>query len=231
MVRKVKQILKRLFFRPVLLRQEVLLRLALQENGLNPNELQISVDHDKGKSLVNGVLLDIKYPDSFYLKATSLLTTKKTISFYFNGYVDKAGGREKLLEPFRYDMRSKIILSTEGRIDKLKGQFNVNYYRDLSQSIYGLCPHQLNWPGSTADLWTYRFIECCFSGSIPLLFKETPLGDKFTRGFIFYWNSDKLDLSLSQKELGEIIKHNSALARKRFCLSEDEIKAIIESNQ
>ena len=77
-------IIVKLFNKPII-KQEILLRLALMEEGVDLSSVKIKCYHDIGLSTVNGIEFGIKYPTSFYLKATKLARQKRTIDFYFNG--------------------------------------------------------------------------------------------------------------------------------------------------
>jgi len=210
-------------------KQELLLIKALKEKGINRNGLKIECDHDLGLNYVNGIEFGIKYPDSFFFRAVELTSKSKKVDFYFNGYVNKSGGRDILLEPFRSLPRSSIIASSEGRADKTKDIFNLDYFESLAQAKFGLCPHQLDWPGSKEHLWTYRFIEACFVGCIPVSFRATPLGENFTKDYYYVYDDEVLDNFSST-----VVKYgykeglaNQALAKKQFCFTDAEIERII----
>ena len=134
--------------------------------------------------------MGIKYPDSFYERAKQIIPDEKKIGFYFNGFMTPKGERKKMLAPFEKFKDSLIISSEDGRIQDSKDKFNESYFSDFAKSKFGLCPHQANWPGSKEHMWTYRFIESCIVGAIPVVFEETPLGEKFTKGFYVLKDSD-----------------------------------------
>ncbi len=209
-------------------KQELLLRLALKEKGFILSKLQIKCNHDLGLNYVNGIELGIKYPDSFYNKATKLIPKSKSINLYFNGYMNESGKRSVMLEPFMSLLNTVIISSNEGRIESKKDVFNDEYFNQFAKSKYGLCPHQADWPGTKESMWTYRFIESCFVEAIPVLFKKSPLGEKFIRGFYFLWDVDfensKEDIILEYKL--DIAQKNRLLAKERFCLTEKECSKI-----
>jgi len=175
--------LKKILGKPAL-KQEELLRMALWEEGIRKAKLEI--DHINGINVVNGVELPIIYPASFFGKVSALNQSKK-YDFYFNGYMPESGGRKELLAPF-FDKKSKIISSDVGRKPDSKTKFNLDYFQGLAQSKYGLCPHQKDFKGIKDTMWTYRFIECCMVKSIPVIFKETPLGSKFLEGFSYLYD-------------------------------------------
>ena len=166
-----------------ILKQEILLKKALIEEGIDLSTVKILCYHDIGVSKVNGINFGIKYPKSIFNKVSNLITKKKKYDFYFNGNTNDSGNRKILLKPFKNLEKSLIISSNDGRKLKNKGKFNLDYFINFAQSKYGLCPHQMDWVSSFDNMWTYRFIESCFAGAIPVLFKETPLGKKFIDKF------------------------------------------------
>lgn len=212
-------------------KQELLLRLALEERYFNTNELTISCDHILGKNYVNGIELGIKYPDSFYYEAFKLIPKEKTLNYYFNGFINESGKREELLKPFMSMPKSKIISSKTGRVQRKKDKFNRSYYAELAKAKFGLCPHHVDWIGNRDYMWTYRFIEACFVESIPILFERAPLGKKFINGFNYLWDnqiiSDIAPYALTFDRA--ISKRNRELAKKRFCLTEEECEQISQT--
>lgn len=213
------------------MKQELLLRLALKEKGFNIKKMKIKCDHDLGLNIVNGIKLGIKYPDSFYLKAKKLIPENKPYSFYFNGNMSDSGLRAIMMQPFIKLPNTKVISSDEGRIQRLKDQFNHDYFAEFAKAKFGLCPHQADWPGNKQEMWTYRFIESCFVEAIPVIFKQTPLGDKFINGFYYLWD---IEIELSEEKIipeykQYLAQKNRVLAKDRFCLTENECKQIRNS--
>lgn len=209
-----------------ILKQEAMLRLALKEAGLNHKKLNIKIDHINGVNIVNGIKLPIIYPASFFDNVRELQNTNKTIMYYFNGDMSPAGGRVNMLRPF-LDKKSKIIQSDYGRSMFTKNKFNHIYYSELSSSCFGLCPHQKDFIGNDNTMWTYRFIECCMVRTIPVLFKETPLGNKFIDGFHFLWDEEVLNGDASYDK--DKADQNFALCVDRFSLSQQIINRISKS--
>lgn len=220
-----------LFF-PHVLRQEVLLKKALKEHGINPNKLRIVIDHDKGKNWINDLEFGIKYPDSHLTKIESTLNIDKSITFYFNGFMGDDEGRRSLLKPFEAVPKALIISSSHGRKRRLKGEVNLEYYAGLGKSKFGLCPHQLDWPGSWSHMWTYRFIDCVIAGSVPVLFRKTPLAESFVSGFNFYWDDEILDKyrNVGNNEILSQAGSNLERAKERFFFTPAELQSIRESN-
>ena len=202
------------------LKQEALLRKALREKGIKDTLLDIKVDHMLGTNSISGIETGIIYPDSFYIKSQQLIQSKD-YDFYFNGNMDENGGRKKLLEPFANHPNAKLIESNFGRFSFFKSFYNKSYYKGLARSKFGLCPHQTNWPGPKDRMWTYRFIECCFVGTLPVVFNTTPLGSSFIEGFEYF--TDDYLLGRDPGEEFDYIKVaiNRELAKKRFLLSDD----------
>lgn len=208
------------------MKQELLVRLALKEKGFNLRKIKISIDHDLGLNYINGVKLGVKYPDSFFEKATELGNSKKFVNYYFNGNMSDSGGRKKMLEPFAKMPNSVIVESNDGRIEEKKDKFNNEYFQGLANAMFGLCPHQADWQGTQDALWTYRFIECCFVKTIPVLFKEAPLSIKFTEGFNKLWAHEILSSDEIKAYNGKHAEENNKLAKQRFCLTSEECKQI-----
>lgn len=207
-------------FKGSMLKQEALLRKALREKGINDSLLDIKIDHMLGTNSISGIETGIIYPDSFYYKS-QMLTVDKEYDFYFNGNMDDNGGRRKLLEPFTNLPKSKLVKSNFGRLWFFKSIYNKSYYKGLAKSKFGLCPHQLDWPGPKDNMWTYRFIECCFVGTLPVIFNATPLGSSFIEGFEYFTDDYLLNRSPEEEFDYNKIAINKKLAKKRFLLSED----------
>ena len=219
------------FYGKPVYKQEILLRLAIKERGLDPNKLIIYCDHQKGHNYVNGIKLNIKYPIEFFNLSHNLIPEIKTLSFYFNGNMSEKGKRKEMLKPFIGYPNSLIIESGEGRVQKNKGEFNEQYFKNFALSKFGLCPHQADWPGPIRYNWTYRFIEACMVNSIPVLFNKAPLGELFTNGFYFYNEEDFISMqhnnipSYTKKEA----QHNRNKAIENFTISMEEYQMIKDS--
>lgn len=164
-----------------ILKQEAILRLALREEGVSDRLLKIEIDHVNGYNYINNIQIPIIYPRSFFTKSEEL-EQEKHIDFYFNGNMSDSGERKLMLKPF-LSLNSLIQESNFGRLPSKKTVYNYDYFRGLSSSKFGLCPHQKDFLGHPDTMWTYRFIESCMCKAIPLVFVETPLGKNFTDGF------------------------------------------------
>lgn len=212
-------------------KQELLLRLALKEKNINLNNLEIKCDHILGLNYVNGIQLSIKYPDSFYYKAKSLIPDKKGINYFFNGNMSESGKRQEMLNPFKNLYGSEIVSSNEGRIQRNKDKFNEEYFRSFANAKFGLCPNQADWDGDKESMWTYRFIESCFVEAIPIIFINAPLGKKFTKDIIYYTDYEIISkekfTDLNNPIYNEnIAKKNSELAKKYYCLTDEECELL-----
>jgi len=202
--------------------QRRLLELALEEVGLHSQKLKITIDHINGRANVSGVEVGIVYPRQFFANAVNL-PGEKMRDYYFNGAMPESGGRKQMLQPYVDRAESLIVSSIEGRNNRKKGQFNTDYYSGLRASRFTLCPHQADWPGPKETMWTYRFVEACIAKSIPIVFRETPLGDQFVNGFHFLWDDKEphvYDEALAIK--------NRRLALERFTLSAEQHSAILD---
>ncbi|MBA3026792.1 MAG: hypothetical protein FP820_10390 [Sulfurimonas sp.] len=221
----IKQIKKKIytFLGFNLLKQEAMLRLALKEEGLDYKDFDIEIDHINGINYINGIELPIIYPKSFFNKAKKMHTVKKILTYYFNGNMSDGGGRKEMLLKFSTP-NSKLIESDYGRSKFTKNKFNNVYYSELATAKFGLCPHQKDFKGNQETMWTYRFIECCMVLTIPVVFKETPLGSKFTNGF-YYIDDDE---ALENKNLYDTEKalKNFELSLEKFTLSHNLIQKL-----
>jgi len=203
--------------------QYQLLELALKEVGVT--DANIEVDHIKGLNRVNGIILELKYPDSF-LDHIKLLSQKKIYNYVFKGTtkVDAASlNRNELLEKFNHP-KNKVISTSKGIKRKNKTEFDKEYYQLLANSRYSLCP---NWGGIHWDhqyAWTYRFIEATFCKSIPIVFDETPLGTNNTKDIIYFSNNNLS--TLKDKEYNNIVEQNYIKAIKHWTLQDSEVKLI-----
>ena len=56
------------------LKQTIMLKLALDEAGIDPNKCKISIDHDKGRSYVNNIELPIIFPKQWFEYTKNLHT-------------------------------------------------------------------------------------------------------------------------------------------------------------
>lgn len=201
-----------------LLKQEAMLRLALKEEGIDYRNLTIKIDHINGINFINGIELPIIYPKSFFQKAKKFHTPEKVLTYYFNGNMSDSGGRKKMLSKFLIP-DSKIVESDYGRLTFAKNKFNKTYYSELATSKFGLCPHQKDFVGNQETMWTYRFIECCMVLTIPVVFKETPLGEKFLNGF-YYLNDEEVLLDNVLYDHEQALR-NFRLSLQKFTLSQD----------
>ena len=221
-----KQFLKKLFGLETVFKQELLLKMAIDELGFNHKNFKISVDHKKGKNFINDYEFGIVYPVSFFKQIIDLNPTKsKDIDFYFNGYINKEGGRLMLLDFFIGKKNNLIIQSNDGRIKSKKDKFNRDYFEPFSRSKFGLCPNHTDWDGPKQYAWTYRFIESLMCNSIPILFEETPLSDQFTKGFFFYTINSKIkEVNFEYDPLKA--NANRELAIKKFTLTKEMINKL-----
>jgi hypothetical protein len=206
-----------------ILKQEAMFRLALKEEGLDYRNFDININHVDGLNIINGITLSIIYPKSFFNRAKILHANSKKYKFYFNGNMSNDGGRKEMLERFA-NLDTKIVESDYGRSPFTKNKFNKIYYKELSYSQFGLCPHQKDFVGNNDTMWTYRFIECCMVNAIPVTFNEAPLGKNFTNGFHFYSDDIffKEDVQFNKQKAFE----NYELARTKFTLNNEIVNKL-----
>lgn len=200
--------------------QYQLLELALREEGLI--DCDININHKTGFSIVNGLEVYLKYPKS-YLSKISELDQSKPINYSFKGglkFAESSIDRSEILKDYITDSNNQIIETYYGIKRKQKTEFDESYYQLLCNSKFSLCP---NWSGPQWDheyAWTYRFIESCFTKSIPIIFRSQPLGKTFTKDIFFYWNDEKHVFDNS------IVEDNYIKAIKYFTLSSFELEQI-----
>jgi len=185
------------------LKQTIMLKKALLEEGIDPNRCKIEIDHNLGCSYVNDVKVPIIFPRSHFEFAEKCHTSNKKFMFYFNGNAGKGDARKKLMHQFLERKDSKTIFNNDGRIVENKEHPNTVYFEEMSGSHFSLCPHQPKWRGDWEALWTYRYIESLMLKTMPVQFKETPLAKTFTEESIFRWDDDNFDKLPTQKELDE----------------------------
>jgi hypothetical protein len=153
-----------------------------------------------------------------------LLSHKKIYNYVFKGttvYERASLKREDFLYPYYVD-GNKIISTDIGLTRKNKAEFDSSFYQLMCNSYFCLSP---NWGGDLwdhKDAWTYRFIEAAFCKSIPIVFRETPLGKHFTNNIIFCWNDEKHSLT----NYNEIVEKNYEIACQRWTLQKEEIDQI-----
>lgn len=211
------------------LKQTIILNLALQEADIDPNSCEIVIDHDKGFSYVNDVKLPVIFPKQWFENTSKLHSNKKEYKFYFNGHIGERSSRKELMKSFLDREDCKIVWSNDGRDVKSKDKYNVDYFSGLSKSKYGLCPHQVDWPGNKDFLWTYRYIECLMSKVIPVIFRKTPLSDTFINDSYFVWDDDILKTEIEHDQ--EHLDYNYNFALSKFTLNETQIRTIKKSSK
>ncbi len=198
-----------------MLQQEALLHLAFAERALTFSTLRI--EHEAGVSIVDGRRLGIIYPDSFFTKSQELFELPKHAGYFFQGHISTLGRRRALFAAFRQRQKRKvdieIVETNYGRCAQNKGVWHASYFAKLARSQFGLCPHHQNYPNKGYALWTYRFIDCCLVGALPVLFRETPLCADFIKDFHVLWNDDA-----THAYNRNCAAHNRRLAEERFKL-------------
>lgn len=195
--------------RPQNYHQGALLRLALAERG---NKARPLIDHMNGRCKVGDVELGIVYPDSWFFRTKAYVTQPKNVRFLFIGATPPR--RMLMLSLFDDSHPGTMLISTDaGRDEAMKGEWDQTYYDRMGRAQFGLCPHHPGWPGPRDTLWTYRFIECCMVGAIPVQFRATPLAESFTDGFRYRWDDEAV-----YEYDPQAAAHNRALAETRWRL-------------
>jgi len=201
-----------------------LLKYALEEHNINIEDLNPDVDHRNGTIDLNGFNIGLKYPKS-YLDNIAELDKTQIYNFCFVGHFESFG-REESLRPFM-NKNSYIKHSEVGR-QKKKYDFDTHYYQIMCNSRFGLVPNHTDkkrpkkWQHPNA--WSYRFIETIISDTIPVLFRESPLGKNAIRGFKVLWNDS--NFNLDEKQYQRLLKRNKELALRKFFITDEEIAQI-----
>ncbi len=173
--------------------QGVFVRLALEERGRTG---KIEIDHMAGRNRVDGVEMGIIYPQRWFALTAPMLDWDKSDRFVFIGHAP--GPREDLLTAFskRHPGEARVVITSRARRRQRKAHrmarwgevWDQDYYEQMGRAQFGLCPHHPNWQGPWDRMWTYRFIECCLVGAVPVCFRATPLAPAFTEGIEFVWD-------------------------------------------
>lgn len=211
--------------------QEQLLVTALEEENITPNRIRI--DHRAGISIINQLQLGIKYPKSFLDNIGKLDHTKKYKYVFKGGFTTNNKSvtvkRSDILKDYIDKKKCKIVETKAGLKRKDKTTFDKDYYQLIASGKFSLCP---NWAGDWWDhdnAWTYRLIETCLTKSIPILFKEAPVGKNFIKDIKFFW-SDENHL-LSDIEYENIINYNYEKALQYWTLTYEEINILKNKGQ
>lgn len=200
-----------------------LLKQAIQEEGINFNSIDTNtkINHQFGWVEFNDTRIGLKYPKS-YIEQIDKLSKEKIYDFCFIGHFEDKG-RQELLEKYQ-SKNSYIKNSFNGRDPNIKYNFDLSYYSIISSTKYGLVPnHKGTWYNHDYA-WSYRFLECLFSRSIPVLFKETKLGKHFLKDYYYLWDDDLKQLD--DDSYNQLVEKNYQAAIKEFVLQPEEIDTL-----
>ena len=198
--------------RPGRMHQGALLNQALAERGMPQVSVLLAEDHAVGRArLTNGRIVGLVYPDSFFDRTVGSVSQDKPLRFLFIGRMGL--GRDVILKKWRRNLDARVVESKWSFELANKGAFDAAYFEQMAQAEFGLCPHEPGWGATRANMWTYRFAECCMTGAIPVQFRATPLGEAFTAGFYYVWDDDAEFIYDPERAA-----QNRALAEERFRL-------------
>lgn len=200
-----------------MLLQKYLFQQALKEHGI---DFDSQTDHKNGINIVGSLKFGIKYPIS-YLQQIKDLDHSKVYDYSFIGAITKTGGREKMLEKYVSE-RSLIRHSTNGRNADTKYNFDVEYYQTICNSKFSLCPIHVGDFYRGDNGWTYRFVESLFCKSIPIVFRDSPIGKNFLKDIKFYWD----DETHPNTDYETIVEDNYNKAVAHWTLSAEEVETI-----
>lgn len=201
--------------------QEYLFKTALQEHGI---DREFTHNHQLGYQEIGTLRFGIKFPMS-YVNAIAKLNRDKLYEYCFVGAMEQKLGRARLLEPF-LGPDSVIKDSSYGRSAATKYQYRDDYYQLISNSRYCLCPNHISPWHQHAWGWTYRFIESIFCRTIPVVFRETWLGENFVQDLYYVWDTDR---PYKHENYDSIVEENYKKALKYWTLQPEEIESINES--
>ena len=205
-----------------MLHQEALLRRALDEQCVSYKTIKLN--HLAGTAKIIGIPnapdrdVGLIYPRSFFEAAEEMMANEKKLpQYFFQGHCPTTGSRVALFNAFKKAevCRSQVQINRSkfARQAGNKGKWDRIYFLWLARAQFGLCPHHLNFPAQGYGLWTYRFVDCCMVGALPVLFRETPLCAKFIEGFHVLWNDDTTHTYNRRLAI-----QNRQLAQERFSL-------------
>ena len=156
-----------------------------------------------------------------YINAINKLDKTKKYDYCFIGYTNNNLGRKELLKKFQ-NHQNHITFSDYGRNPLTKFILKPDYYQYFCHSKFGLCPiHQGAWYRHDYA-WSYRFIETVFCKSIPIVFKETPMGKHFVKNIFYLWDDQRHDID----NYHDVVDQNYQLALNQWTLQPDEIDLI-----
>lgn len=206
---------------PHKLLQYQLFKSALEEESIN--NVDIFIDHRLGTCTINDCTINLKYPRDIVNKCNSLNFEKKFNYCFIGAFAAKANeiDRKQLLSKF-YGPLSKIENTSAGRKRKDKSGFDTEYYQAIANSKYSLCPNHSGEWYLHDDAWSYRFVESCFSKSIPVLFRDTPLGKNFTKDIFFLWDDELHEVA----DYSKIVNYNYDKAIEYWTLQNHEINKL-----
>jgi hypothetical protein len=199
--------------------QEFFCRTALAEHGIT--DVSIEEDHIRGLTFINGHQFGIKYPLAYVNKINELSREKK-YEYCFLGKFGKLRGQ--LLERFIGD-NSKIGETRNGRDPNTKYTFDTEYFQTISNTKYSLCPNQGNDKKYKHEYgWTYRLIETVLCKSVPIVFRDTPYGEKFIKDIEFLW--DDTEHNLTNDQYYKLVERNYLRGLTNWTFQPDEIELI-----
>lgn len=206
------------------LRQEALLLCSLVEIGINPTKVSIAIDHINGYNIVNGIKFDVCYPKYYFQLTQPFIGLERTHQYHFDGHPGQGNERVELLEKYRNN--GYIRYTNLGHQTFTKAHFNADYFSKLASAKYGICPHQPDWPHPDSRIWTYRFIECCMVGTIPMTLHQSPLSQSFTDGFSFFQTTETQEVPPKRNKID--VRENRKLAEQRFTINSDTTFSLYE---
>ena len=177
--------------------QEFYLKKALEESNTKYDSYKI--DHNNGLNYIDGKEMGIIFPKSLLDLCESKWKKERTSDFYFKGLVTD---KRKWLNGYE-----NVHHSTRGRDESLKYTYDDDYYENLGNTKYALCP-----PGDC--LWSYRFFEAIMCGAIPVLGDED--NDVYSGDYKVYRDRYVRSNSIPYDE--EEAKHNLSILRKKCIL-------------
>lgn len=185
-----------------MLLQEYYFRKSLEEIVDDIDNLNITIDHSSGKCKVNNHTFSLIFP-KYMVDLIETISKDKGLDFYFQGLITL---KRNWVYDFKNKKKSLIVLSLYGRDPSTKYNLDIEYYKNMCNSKFTLCPK-----GNCK--WTYRFFESILCFSIPIIEDET---DIYCSDYFYYKLGDDYEYSYTKalNNYNFLIKNHTFIGKK-----------------